>query len=213
MSKVSQLNQAPFANAAGNKKENTTDHLSQRKVTKLGGFVGTLYGLIGTLLSNVRLIEELDKEVQIAEVHGTTHQEDVPVALAVGDGAGRLDVEEVTENGAADDELNDLDGRDELRYDARGADLDRTQEKVEVHDSVDDEVKRQSPAAPSLLRGVGDLGVDEREGVVVPVHENERSLAQNKEQRISQFGRLRNDEEPSPVTRIRIIVVLGIVAI
>lgn len=86
--------------------------------------------LARVLFGNVGVVEELREQVQVAEVHEAAQRQDVPGGGAVGHGVEGLDVDNVREDGAGDDELHNLDGGDELGHRSWGADVQRANREV-----------------------------------------------------------------------------------
>jgi len=162
---------------------------------------------------DVCIVEELSKEIQVTGIHKASDGQDIPANSAVGNGVGGLDKDEMSKDVAADDKLNNLDGRDELSNWSWGFHVESTDCKVEVHDSVNSQVQSQTPSAPSLSLGISDLSIDKGQSVVIPVHEDNRTFSENQKYSISEFGSLRHNEHPTPVSGKRISVVVSVVTI
>lgn len=84
---------------------------------------------------------------------------------------------------------------------------------LQVHDGVDSQVKSQTPSAPGLSLGVSDLSIEEGQGMMVPVHEDNWTFSDDQEESVSEFGGLRHHKHPAPVSSKRVGVVIGVVAV
>lgn len=135
----------------------------------------------------VRAVEELRKQYEIAKVHGDrqldVHRRDVTRA------AGRLD-ERVRPNvdRTADNHLRELQRRDQHRDEAGRIEAHRAQGVVRVHERVDAIVHHDEPPGGGRVFRVAEPGVHQHGDVVVPVQEDQRLLAQHNEDCVAQFG-------------------------
>lgn len=154
--------------------------------------------LVLSTAEHVRLEEEVDEEGQVGGVHEDSELEDGWVEVAVGIGEVHQ-ITEMGENGARDDELEDLKGGDGLRDDTGYANLHRAEEVVRVHEGVDDKVQIDSVSIESGGQWVGIPGVDHGKNVMVPVEEHQWTLAENEEDGVDEFEEFGGHEEPYPI--------------
>lgn len=143
--------------------------------------------------------EEVDEESQVGGVHEDGELEDGWIEVAVGVGEVHK-VSEMGENGARDDELEDLKGGDSLGDESWHANLHRAEEVVRVHEGVDNKVKVDSVSVESWSQWMRVPGVDHGKNVMVPVEEHEWTLAKNQEDGVDEFEEFGSHEQPYPVT-------------
>ena len=98
----------------------------------------------------------------------------------------------------ASDHLEDLHGRDGHGDELGGPDFDGLKSVVGVHERVDGEIHEHEQSTKGCSLGTGIPGEHEDSYVMVPVEENDRSLSENEENRVTQFGDLGEAKCKSP---------------
>jgi hypothetical protein len=101
----------------------------------------------------------------------------------------------------AEEHLADLREGDEEGGEGLGAQVERQQAVVAVHECVDHVVHGHEVQARPRHRGVRVPAEQQHRHVVVPVQEDQRLLAQHDEGRVHQLGQLREDEQHHPEAR------------
>lgn len=81
-------------------------------------------------LGDVSIVEELSEEIQVTGVHQTSNGQNIPAYSAVRDGVSGLDENKMAKDIAADDELYNLDSRDELGNRSGGFHVESTNSKI-----------------------------------------------------------------------------------
>ena len=98
----------------------------------------------------------------------------------------------------ANEHLGDLGDGDEHSGEGLGAHAQRLQAVVAVHEGVHGVVHGHEVKSRASHRGVGTPAKQQHGHVVVPVQEDERSLAEHDEHRVDELRHLAVDEEHHP---------------
>lgn len=154
--------------------------------------------LIGSTrgLAQVRGDKELSEQQEVRHVNGHP-------GVQGGEGyvtgaARRFGVVRVEGDERAHHHLSDLRDGDAHGQLTGNAHAESTQCIVAVHDGVHQEVHVRVPAANGSLIGIAVPRENENGSMVVPVEEDELLATQHHEHRVNQFGRLGQNEQPSP---------------
>lgn len=135
----------------------------------------------------IRAVEELRKQNEVAKVHGD-RQFDVHRRYVAGPARGLDEGVRPHVDRAADDHLRELQRRDEHRDETGRIEAHGAQCVVRVHQGVHAVVHDDEPPRGGSVFRVAEPGVHEHGDVVVPVQEDERLFPQHNEDRVAQFG-------------------------
>lgn len=145
----------------------------------------------------IRAVEELRKQHEVAKVHGD-RQFDVHRRYVAGPARGLDEGVRPHVDRAADDHLRELQRRDEHRDETGRIEAHGAQCVVRVHQGVHAVVHDDEPPRGGSVFRVAEPGVHEHGDVVVPVQEDERLFPQHYEDRVAQFGQFGEHEQPCP---------------
>ena len=154
----------------------------------------------------VRLVEEVEEEYEVREVHEKRHG-DVLIAdlalfaVALLEVGNEIDVD-------AENHLRYLAARDRNVHPLGYAEAERSKAVVRVHGGVHREVHDDEPASAGAQLHGREPAVDEHRGVMIPVEKDELLFAQHDEQRVDELGHFAQHEQPRPAAEHAVCVLI-----